>query len=128
MTPDLLHGRSVKAGLNYNYTDAGSQSLPLHCGGRYILGSIPATAAPLFGLPAVEVPAIVAVQLGLTGRYVQGYGDSATPYTYSDFSVFAQDDWRITPRLTAKIGVRYQVQLCPRSPTTSPYPSFTHFR
>ena len=37
----------------------------------------------------------------------------AAPYTYSDFSLFAQDDWRITPRLTAKLGVRYQVQSWP---------------
>ena len=113
-----------KAGFDYNYIDAGSQSLPLHFGGRYIFGSIPAASAPLFGLPAVEVPAIVAVQLGLPGRYVQGYGDSATPYTYSDFSLFAQDDWRITPRLTAKIGVRYQVQLWPDiSYNVTGYPS-----
>ena len=102
-----------KAGFDFNYIDATDQSLPLHFGGRYIFGSIPAASAPLFGLPAVEVPAIVAVQLGLPGRYVQGYGDSAAPYTYSDFSLFAQDDWRITPRLTAKIGVRYQVQVWP---------------
>ena len=52
------------------------------------------------------------VQLGIPGRYVQGYGNSR-PYTYSDFSLFAQDDWRITPRLTAKLGVRYQVQCWP---------------
>ena len=91
-----------KAGFDFNYIDATDQSLPLHFGGRYIFGSIPATVAPAFGLPAAEVPAIVAVQLGLPGRYVQGYGDSAAPYTYSDFSLFAQDDWRITPRLTAQ--------------------------
>jgi hypothetical protein len=113
-----------KAGFDFNYVDATEQSLPLHFGGRYIFGSIPAAAAPLFGLPAVEVPAIVAVQLGLPGRYVQGYGDSAAPYTYSDFSLFAQDDWRITSRLTAKIGVRYQVQSWPDiSYTVTGYPS-----
>ena len=44
---------------------------------------------------------------------MQGYGNSETPYTYSDFSLFAQDDWRVTPRLTAKFGVRYQVQVWP---------------
>jgi hypothetical protein len=102
-----------KAGFDFNYIDATEQSLPLHFGGRYIFGSIPAAVSPAFGLPAVEIPAIVAVQLGLPGRYVQGYGDSAAPYTYSDFSLFAQDDWRITPRLTAKIGLRYQVQSWP---------------
>ena len=62
------------------------------------------------GCRAVEVPAIVAVELGLPGRYVQGYGDSDAPYDYKDFSLFAQDDWRISDRLTAKVGVRYQVQ------------------
>ena len=103
-----------KGGFDFNHIDAFEQSLPLHFGGRYIFGSIPAASAPLFGLPAVEVPAIVAVQLGIPGRYVQGYGNSETTYTYSDFSLFAQDDWRITPRLTAKLGVRYQVQGWPR--------------
>ena len=103
----------LKAGFDFNYIDATEQSLPLHFGGRYIFGSIPAAVSPAFGLPAVEIPAIVAVQLGLPGRYVQGYGDSAAPYTYSDFSLFVQDDWRITPRLTAKLGMRYQVQSWP---------------
>lgn len=106
----LTGSHQFKTGFDFNYINATEQRLPLHFGGRYIFGSIPAAAAPLFGLPRVEIPAIVAVQLGIPGRYVQGYGDSAAPYTYSDFSLFAQDDWRITPRLTAKVGVRYQVQ------------------
>ena len=112
-----------KAGFDFNYIDATEQSLPLHFGGRYIFGSIPAALAPQLGLPPVDVPAIVAVQLGIPGRYVQGYGNSDAPYTYSDFSLFAQDDWRITPRLTAKLGVRYQVQAWPDvSYTVTGYP------
>ena len=112
-----------KGGFDFNYIDAFEQNLPLHFGGRYIFGSIPAASAPSLGLPAVEVPAIVAVQLGIPGRYVQGYGNSEATYTYSDFSLFAQDDWRITPRLTAKLGVRYQVQAWPRiSYNVSGYP------
>ncbi|MET0214055.1 MAG: TonB-dependent receptor, partial [Vicinamibacterales bacterium] len=102
-----------KTGFDFNYINASEQRLPLHFGGRYIFGSIPAAAAPGLGLPAIEVPAIVAVQLGVPGRYVQGYGDSEATYTYSDFSLFVQDDWRITPRLTAKLGLRYQVQAWP---------------
>ena len=113
----------LKGGFDFNHIDAYEQSLPLHFGGRYIFGSIPAASAPQLGLPAVEVPAIVAVQLGIPGRYVQGYGNSESTYTYSDFSLFAQDDWRITPRLTAKIGVRYQVQAWPQiSYNVSGYP------
>ena len=46
--------------------------------------------------------------LGLPAAYVQGYGNPSRPYGYSDLSLFAQDDWRVTPNLTLKLGVRYQ--------------------
>jgi hypothetical protein len=114
----------LKAGFDFNYIDQKSQSLPLHFGGRYIFATISAAQAPLLGRPAVEISSIAAVRLGLPGRYVQGYGNSAVPYTYKDVSLFAQDDWRVTPRLTAKLGVRYQVQLWPDlSYTVAGYPS-----
>ena len=93
-----------------NYIDTSEQRLPLHFGGRYIFSTIPAELAPQFGLPPVAIPPIVAVQLGLPARYVQGYGNSAAPYTYRDFSMFVQDDWRLSSRLTLKGGLRYQFQ------------------
>jgi hypothetical protein len=118
----------MKAGFDFNYIDQPTQRLPLHFGGRYIFGAIPAAQAPLFGLPPVNVSAIAAVSLGLPGRYVQGYGNSAAPYNYRDFSFFAQDDWRITPRLTAKFGVRYQLQAWPAvSYTVTGYPTTYEF-
>jgi hypothetical protein len=118
-----------KTGIDFNYIEASSSSLPLHFGGRYIFGAIPAALAPLFMLPPVEVPAIVAVQFGLPGRYVQGYGNSAAPYNYKDVSLFAQDDWRLSQRLTAKFGVRYQVQMWDDiSHTVTGYPTPYPFR
>jgi hypothetical protein len=120
----------LKAGFDFNYIDQSQQSLPLHFGGRYIFATIPASQAPLLGLPPLEISPIVAVQLGIPGRYVQGYGNSLAPYTYKDVSLFAQDDWRVTPRLTAKLGLRYQVQMWPDVnytvagyPTTYGFPS-----
>jgi hypothetical protein len=111
-TISLFRGpHQFKTGFDFNYIDASRQNLPLHFGGRYIFGAIPAASAPAFGFPAVDVPPIVAVQFGLPGRYVQGYGDSSAPYGYRDFSLFAQDDWGLSDRLTLKVGVRYQVQL-----------------
>jgi hypothetical protein len=118
----------MKAGIDFNYIDQSEQSLPLHFGGRYIFATIPATQAPLLGLPPLEVSPIVAVRLGIPGRYVQGYGNSLAPYTYSDFSMFAQDDWRVTPRLTAKFGLRYQVQMWPDvNYTVAGYPDTYQF-
>jgi hypothetical protein len=103
----------LKGGIDFNYIDQGVQSLPLHFGGRYIFAALPAVVAQQLGLPPVAISPIQALALGLPGRYVQGYGNSAVPYTYKDLSLFAQDDWRVTPRLTAKIGLRYQTQFWP---------------
>ena len=55
----LLHAARIssrRASISTTSTRA-EQSLPLHFGGRYIFGSIPAAVAPQLGLPPVEVPA-----------------------------------------------------------------------
>ena len=44
---------------------------------------------------------------------MQGYGVSGTEYGYHDISLFAQDDWQLTDRLTLKLGLRYQNQIWP---------------
>jgi hypothetical protein len=99
----------LKSGFDFNYIDNPNGRLPLHFGGRYIFAALPAIP----GLLPVPVSAIQAVALGLPARYVQGYGQTLTPYVYKDISLFAQDDWRVKPNLTVKLGLRYQDQLWP---------------
>src|SRR5207244_4230842 len=53
------------------------------------------------------------VALGLPAAYVQGYGNPRTTYGYKDVSLFVQDDWGLTRRLTRKPGLRYQRQFWP---------------
>jgi hypothetical protein len=113
-----------KGGVDLNHIDQSAQRLPLHFGGRYIFAGIPAAQAPLLGLPPIDISAIQALALKIPARYVQGYGNSSAPYSYSDVSLFVQDDWRLTPRLTAKIGLRYQRQAWPSiSYSVAGYPS-----
>jgi hypothetical protein len=102
-------GHSAKAGVDFNYIDYSEQSLPLAFGGRYIFSSLPAIP----GLLPTPVSAIQAVALGLPAAYVQGYGHPGTSYPYKDLSLFVQDDWRITRKLTLKPGLRYQRQFWP---------------
>jgi hypothetical protein len=124
-TPQIRHGRlyqaldtlsvyrgphQLKAGFDVRHGQAPGGSLPLHFGGRYIFQPITAALAPLLGLPG-PISAVQALALNLPLAYVQGYGNPLTDYTSSDVSLFAQDDWRITPKLTVKLGVRYQRQL-----------------
>lgn len=101
----------IKTGIDFSYIDNRAQSLPLHFGGRYIFRALPLAA---IGIPlAGTLSAIQAVALGVPAAYVQGYGDPRVPYKYSDISLFAQDDWRLSDRVTLKAGVRYQKQFWP---------------
>lgn len=98
----------LKAGFDYSFVDDREKDavLPLHFGGRYIFGPLPAIP----GVLPVPISAIQAVALGLPRAYVQGYGHATGQWDNGDISLFVQDDWRMSPRLTAKLGVRYQYQ------------------
>jgi len=85
----------LKAGFDFNWIKS-RDALPLHFGGRYIFAS---TAAVLAGTPAA---------------YIQGYGNPDANYQYTDVSLFLQDEWRVSRKLTIKPGVRYQKQLFPK--------------
>jgi hypothetical protein len=109
-TVSFFGGRhAAKAGVDFNFIDFERQALPLQFGGRYIFSSLPAIP----GVLPAPITAIQAVSLGLPAAYVQGYGRSATAYGYKDVSLFVQDEWRLTPRLTVKPGLRYQRQFWP---------------
>ena len=105
-----------KTGIDFSYIDHRKQALPLHFGGRYIFAPLPASP----GLLPEPVSSIQAFALGLPAAYVQGYGDPNALYGASDVSLFAQDDWRVRPNLTLKVGLRYQRQFWPDAATDVP--------
>ena len=80
----------LKVGVDFNYVDHKRQALPLHFGGRYLFGPLPAIP----GVLPVPINGIQALALGLPAAYIQGYGKSSASYGYRDVSLFAQDDWR----------------------------------
>jgi hypothetical protein len=112
-----------KAGLEYgvNATSTDGGALPLHFGGRYIFGPLP--AVPALGIPA-PITALQALQLGLPTAYVQGYGNPDSKPTYRDVSAFVQDDWRLSD-VTLKFGLRYQKQFWPDREFSVPVPGAT---
>jgi hypothetical protein len=52
---------------------------------------------PLTDLTTIELPTI----------FIQGFGDPSIEMNYQYISGFFQDDIRLTPKLTAKLGLRY---------------------
>ncbi len=108
-TASLTRGNHLfKAGFDFQWTQdlVDGPALPLHFGGRYIFQSLPAVPGVL---PAPVNP-IQAVALGLPAAYVQGYGVETDKYDNGSVAFFAQDDWRLTDRITLKYGLRYQTQ------------------
>ncbi len=51
-------------------------------------------------------------------NYTQGFGTPKFTLTTMDYGFFVQDDWKLTPRLTVNLGVRYDYEHVP-----PPYPA-----
>jgi hypothetical protein len=47
------------------------------------------------------------------GNFTQGIGPIGLTMKTTDFNFFIQDDWRVTPRLTLNLGLRYEYQKNP---------------
>ena len=106
------------------------QIFELDFGGVANFGPLPAST---FGLPdcislttgphngacasgELVVPGATPLQaygLGVPTTYIQGIGTSNTPFDNIPFGFFAQDSWRITPKLTLNYGLRYDVEISP---------------
>ena len=105
----------VKAGVDFEATHTLRSTLPSYFGGAFIFNPLPGTAQTLAGLPARSAPlsALEAFELGLPAAYVQGYGQPGITYWYKELSAFVQDEWRLSPKLTLRGGMRYQRQFWP---------------
>ncbi len=49
-------------------------------------------------------------QKGIYSTYGQTFGNFVVPQTNPNFGMYAQDEWKVTPRLTLNAGVRYDLQ------------------
>ena len=117
-----------------------AQIFELDFGGVANFGGLPASS---FGLPDcltptpggivphngvcaatdIAVPGATALQaygFGVPTTYIQGIGNSNQPFDNLPFGFFAQDTWKLTPKLTLNYGLRYDVEISPLfAPATS---------
>ena len=54
------------------------------------------------------------------GSFTQGFGVLGLTMKTTDFNYFIQDDWRVTPRLTLNLGLRYEYQRNPDPVNVNP--------
>ncbi len=92
-----IRRHQLKVGGDVSWVHQPSLAWPFSFGGHYGFQTVEALTA---GRPLV---------------YVQGYGNpSANDKWFGYVSLYAQDDWRVSERLTLRLGVRYQNQAFPQ--------------
>jgi Carboxypeptidase regulatory-like domain/TonB dependent receptor len=112
----LIRGNhTFKMGGDYNLLQlrsAKSQIFELDFGGDVNFGGI---AASSFGFPS-SLPGATALQaygLGIPTSYIQGIGNSNSPFDNIPMGFFAQDSWKANRRLTLNYGLRYDLEISP---------------
>ncbi len=80
----------------------------------------PTGANPLLGFcantPATPIPPVAPSRRAgkcYAGSFTQGFGVLGLTMKTTDLNYFIQDDWRVTPRFTLNLGLRYEYQLNP---------------
>lgn len=54
------------------------------------------------------------------GSFTQAFGPTAIQFKTWDHAVFFQDDWKVFPRLTVNLGIRYEYEMLPKTQYANP--------
>ncbi len=121
---------NFKFGMDYIHTDDVANSLSYQFGEFSYSGGSNSTysgvtLAPMINL-VTDINANKACRVGTTpvvcyGSYLLGQGPQGFDFQTGDWAGFAQDDWKITPRLSLTLGIRYDYEHLP-----SPYASLVN--
>lgn len=123
---------SLKFGIDYSHVNDNSQNL-FNGFGTYSYPNLGAYFSDLnkpngctanIGNPPVATP------VGCYSTFSQGFGLPGLEFTTNEYAFFVQDDWKVVPRLSFSLGVRYEYQKLPDAvlpnpavPQTSQMPS-----
>jgi hypothetical protein len=111
-----IHGKhSMKFGADYSHVNDFSQNLRNQYG-SYSYSTLlnyfsdfykpNSCTATIGGVPNTAVPCY--------SSYTQAFGPLGFTFNTNDMAFFAEDDWKIRPRFTINLGLRYEYEKMPR--------------
>jgi len=106
-TVTWTHGKhSLKFGVDFSHVDDNSQNL-FNGFGSYSYSSL------LNYFSDLNKPNTCTGAKPCYSNFTQGLGLPGLEFTTNDYAFFAQDDWKVRPRLSLSIGLRHEYQLLP---------------
>ena len=123
-----LRNHIIKSGFDFNQVNTLWDALPLE-GGSYTYGTLndfiidyanftAAGALRAAGRVCSSSTRIAGQCYG--GNYSQSFGRAAFGFTTNEYSVFVQDEYRLSSRLTLNLGLRYEYQQLPKPQVPNP--------
>ncbi|MDQ2925759.1 MAG: TonB-dependent receptor, partial [Acidobacteriota bacterium] len=124
-TMNYTRGRhSIKFGVDFLHTDDLAQNLRTQFG-TYSYNDLPSYFTDFYQSKTAIPAGLSPTQAAAYGRhyssYSQAFGPLAFEFTTKDYGFFAQDEWKVLPRLSLTIGARYDYEQLP-----TPYASLVN--
>jgi len=106
---------TLKFGGDISFISIPEALFELNFAGLFNFGPFAATNLAAFpqapnGMTAPDMTPVQSYGLGLPSTYIQGFGNPISKIKNKPMAVFAQDTWRVTPRITLNFGVRYDIE------------------
>ena len=130
---DLINNTYESNG-DYSYTFIGNYFADLYNRKNGLAPSCAAGATAAATAPTATNSGTAVGTLPCFTNYYQGFGNPVYAIGTMDYSVFLQDNWKVTPKLTLELGVRYDYEFLPfpsanlttAAGTFTPYPQLTN--
>jgi hypothetical protein len=110
-TVSWSHGRHLlKLGVDYAHTNDLSQNLRFQYG-SFSYSSLLNYFSDLYGVNTCTSTG--GAQIPCYSNYQQAFGPLGFTFNTNDYAFFGEDNWRILPRFTLNLGVRYEYEQLP---------------
>ena len=97
-----IGSHSVRVGADFLFNDL-TITFPKANRGSYSFSTCPKVAG------VTQTP-LQCFQEGIYTSFSQTFGNFVVPQTNPNFGIYAQDEWKVNPKLTINAGVRYDLQ------------------